>query len=71
MVNGNIQDICPVGWHVPSDGEWNTMENALVSATDINTTSINVYQGNSTDFAAILSGGCDWTDDGGTDKNAE
>ena len=28
-----VQGICPSGWHVPSDAEWNTMEATQTSAT--------------------------------------
>ena len=27
--NGNRQGICPIGWHVPSDGDWTNMQNYL------------------------------------------
>ena len=30
---GNRRGICPAGWHLPSDAEWNTME-ATVSSSD-------------------------------------
>jgi uncharacterized protein (TIGR02145 family) len=26
---GNVQGICPTGWHLPSNGEWNTLSNFL------------------------------------------
>ena len=28
--HGNGEDICPSGWHLPSDDEWKTLENYLV-----------------------------------------
>jgi uncharacterized protein (TIGR02145 family) len=30
---GNVKGICPTGWHLPSDGEWTTLENALGGAS--------------------------------------
>jgi uncharacterized protein (TIGR02145 family) len=36
--------LAPEGWHVPSDGEWNTMVKSLDSSVD--TTCIGCYQGN-------------------------
>ncbi len=30
----DIHNICPKGWHVPSDGEWNIMEKYLDSSVD-------------------------------------
>ena len=62
--------ICPEGWHVPTDAEWATMENAVVNdstVTDINTTGVG-YQGSSTELAVMLAGGCDWKDASGDDK---
>jgi uncharacterized protein (TIGR02145 family) len=26
---GNVQGICPTGWHLPSDAEWNSLETTL------------------------------------------
>jgi uncharacterized protein (TIGR02145 family) len=26
---GNVQGICPTGWHIPSNGEWNALSNFL------------------------------------------
>ena len=54
--SGNHQGVCPVGWHVPTDAEWNTMESvvngsALSSATTY-------YRGS---HAGKLSTGCDWS----------
>lgn len=28
-VRGYIQGICPIGWHIPSDREWNTLEKEI------------------------------------------
>jgi uncharacterized protein (TIGR02145 family)/uncharacterized repeat protein (TIGR02543 family) len=30
---GGVQGICPSGWHVPSDGEWTTLQEATGSAS--------------------------------------
>ncbi|MBF0433271.1 MAG: fibrobacter succinogenes major paralogous domain-containing protein, partial [Fibrobacteria bacterium] len=27
--HGNGKDICPLGWHLPADGEWTTLENEV------------------------------------------
>ena len=29
-----VQGVCPAGWHLPSDAEWCTMENAVEAGTD-------------------------------------
>ena len=68
--------ICPAGWHLPSDAEWNTME-ATVSGPDWQTS----YE-TGTDYrgshAGKLAGGNNWTssttsgapgDYGNTDRN--
>lgn len=31
---GNIQGVCPSGWHLPTDAEWCTMENMVEAGTD-------------------------------------
>ncbi len=31
---GNVQGICPTGWHIPSDAEFCTMENTVEPGTD-------------------------------------
>ena len=55
---GNRQGICPSGWHVPSDAEWNTME-AVVSGSDWQASyeTSTVYRGS---YAGKLAGGDDW-----------
>jgi len=30
----NRQGVCPVGWHIPRNAEWNTLENTVGSATE-------------------------------------
>ena len=57
--NGHRKGICPAGWHLPSDADWNTME-ATVSGSDWQTS----YE-TSTDYrgshAGKLAGGNNWT----------
>ncbi len=36
-VPSHVQGICPNGWHVPSDAEWNEMEAVLTSDVELNT----------------------------------
>lgn len=43
------RNICPTGWHVPSDGEWNIMEKYLDASVDITDT---LFVG--TDIGGIL-----------------
>ena len=54
--NGNpsgVQGVCPTGWHVPSDAEWQEMEVAVgVPSEDAGT--MNAYRGN---VAVTLAGG--------------
>lgn len=54
--NGNpsgVQGVCPTGWHVPSDAEWQEMEVAVgVPSEDVGT--MNAYRGN---VAVTLAGG--------------
>ena len=57
--SGHRRGICPVGWHLPSDSEWNTME-ATVSGSDWQTsyeTTLS-YRGS---HAGKLAGGDNWT----------
>ncbi|NTW31234.1 MAG: hypothetical protein HGB12_01140 [Bacteroidetes bacterium] len=37
---GNVQGICPSGWHLPADAEWCAMENAVEAGADVN---CNIY----------------------------
>ena len=59
----NVQGVCPNGWHVPSDAEWNEMEATL---TDVD---LNVF-GPRGDHACKLSGGYpgSWTEYGYADN---
>ncbi len=56
--NGHRRGICPAGWHLPSDAEWNTME-ATVSGSDWQTSyeTSTGYRGN---HAGKLAGGDNW-----------
>ncbi len=58
--SGNHQGVCPIGWHVPTDVEWNAME-SQVSGSDwqasYETASV-TYRGS---HAGKLSTGCDWS----------
>ena len=57
--SGNHQGVCPVGWHVPTDAEWNAME-LEVNGSDVSgsTTENTNYRGS---HQAKLSTGCDWS----------
>ena len=52
--SGNRQGICPRGWHVPTDAEWNTME-LVVNGSDVSSST--GYRGT---HAGKLAGGDDW-----------
>ena len=57
--SGHRRGICPAGWHLPSDAEWNTME-ATVSGSDWQTsyeTASGSYRGS---HAGKLAGGHNW-----------
>lgn len=32
--NEQYRDVCPIGWHIPSSGEWKTLNDYVVSQTD-------------------------------------
>jgi uncharacterized protein (TIGR02145 family) len=49
----NTRKICPAGWHVPSDEEWNTLSNYLVSNGY-------GYGGSGTDIAKSLASESGW-----------
>ena len=55
---GNRRGICPEGWHLPTDAEWNTME-LVVNGGDVSPSMSNStgYRGS---HAGKLSTGCDW-----------
>ena len=58
IFSGHRRGICPAGWHLPSDAEWNTME-ATVSGSDWQTSyeTSTGYRGN---HAGKLAGGDNW-----------
>ena len=57
--SGYRRGICPVGWHLPSDAEWNTME-ATVSGSDWQT-SYETSTGFRGNHAGKLAGGDNWS----------
>lgn len=56
------QGICPEGWHIPSNEEWNVLQNFL-NPTPLPKLKSNIWDGNnSSGFSAIPSG---WMDGAG------
>ncbi|NTW32959.1 MAG: hypothetical protein HGB12_10075 [Bacteroidetes bacterium] len=57
---GNVQGICPTGWHIPTEAEWCTMENVVEAGTD---PSCNILYARGTNIGAMLkeSGTSHWT----------
>ncbi len=61
---GNVNGICPTGWHLPSDGEWTTLENALGGASlaggkmksTSNLWTVNIGATNSSGFSGLPAG---------------
>ena len=53
--SGNHQGVCPVGWHVPTDAEWNAME------LEVNGSDVSGSTGYRGSHAGKLSTGCDWS----------
>ena len=58
IFSGHRRGICPVGWHIPTDAEWNTMERT-VSGPDWQT-SYETTTGRRGTHAGKLAGGNDW-----------
>ena len=56
--SGNCRGICPAGWHVPTNEEWNVMESEVNGSTI--TTTYNDWNRGS--HAGKLSTSCDWAD---------
>lgn len=58
--SGNVQGICPAGWHIPTDAEWCTLENYVEAGTDA---SCNLTGARGTNTGAKLkeSGTTHWT----------
>ena len=51
--SGNIQGICPTGWHLPTNAEWQTLEDNIVDSYDL----LDLGPGtNSSGFSALLGG---------------
>jgi len=57
-ISGHKQGICPDGWHIPSDGEWTTLE-ILHGMDPKDSISTNVYRGNT---ANVLKSKTGWVD---------
>ena len=57
---GNVQGICPAGWHMPSATEWNTMKTTMQNTT--------AYQCNSTSsyIAKAMASKSGWTSNSST-----
>ena len=53
--SGNHQGVCPIGWHVPTDAEWNAME------LEVNGSDVSGSTGYRGSHAGKLSTGCDWS----------
>ena len=62
LVNGNRRGICPLGWHLPSDAEWEAM---LVSAGVEKGTGTSATAGSG---AGKLVTGCYWTESSAGDR---
>lgn len=61
------EKLCPVGWHVPSDYEWNTLETALgMSQSEIHETG---YRG--INHGSQLAANIDFWNDGALENNSE
>ena len=54
VFSSHRRGICPQGWHVPTEDEWNEME------SEVNDTSITRNYGYAGEHAGKLSAGCDW-----------
>jgi uncharacterized protein (TIGR02145 family) len=63
--SGNVKGICPTGWHVPSDGEFQTLETFLggvsvagasMKSTTLLWSSPNTGANNSSNFSALPAG---------------
>jgi uncharacterized protein (TIGR02145 family) len=67
--SGNVKGICPMGWHLPSDGEWSSLETFLggsfsggaLKSTSSLWTSPNYGATNSSGFSALPAGASDTT----------
>ncbi|MBQ7489637.1 MAG: hypothetical protein IJT51_03860 [Bacteroidales bacterium] len=53
--NGQVQGVCPSGWHVPTNSEWTTLINNVQAVSD------NWCSNNSSYIAAALSADYGWT----------
>lgn len=62
---GNRRGICPQGWHIPSDADWTTMENAVVTEYQPSVTPNPAFaemgfRGTNTAIASLLVSGDAW-----------
>ncbi len=62
-----VQGICPNGWHLPSDSEWNELELAL-DMPDIDTSAVAAYRGVHGESMKSLSG---WNNNGNGTNTSE
>ena len=56
VVSNGGKNVCPTGWHVPSDGDWTTL-------TDYLTNNGFGYQGSGEDIGKSLAATSEWTSD--------
>ncbi len=54
-VNGNVQGVCPDGWHLPSDEEWATLETYVADS---------LFDGETNSAGYALKSTSGWNDDG-------
>ena len=54
----NVQGVCPVGWHLPSDAEWTTMTDYVKSQNEF------TCGGNSSNIAKALASTDEWNNSG-------
>lgn len=54
--NGKVQGICPTGWHVPSDREWNELEKELTLNASKYSTNVNSLWDDQWEIAVINRG---------------
>ncbi|MBW8049671.1 MAG: hypothetical protein FVQ77_04900 [Cytophagales bacterium] len=58
--SGNVQGVCPTGWHLPTDAEWCTMENTVEAGTDPSC-SLTGWRGTNTGGMLKQAGTTNWT----------
>jgi uncharacterized protein (TIGR02145 family) len=66
--SGNVQGICPPGWHIPTDTAWKTLESYLgMSIVDVNKTG---WRGTSEGNMLKETGTIHWASDSGTTNSS-